>query len=125
MVKIITGPRGGQYYLRSGRKVYLKRPGIASYESRRAAQPAAGWGKRFPRKGTERHLLMKKCGNRCFLLPGSEGFPVCACRPRQGVKCTCSYDCAGITAAYGRARQHKYPKVASKALKLREKYCRK
>ena len=70
--KIFTGPRGGRYYLRHGRKVYIKNSQSLEYQKRRLDQPTTGWKQDFPRKGPERRLLYQHCGSQCFLLPNEE-----------------------------------------------------
>jgi hypothetical protein len=73
-------------------------------------QQSKGWALRAPKKGTERHTLMNKCKSKCFLLPHTEGFPVCTLN--------CRFDCGGILAAYRRAMQYKHPRVAAAARSL-------
>ena len=124
--KIFTGPRGGQYYLRNGRKIYIKNPQSPEYQKRRMAQPTTGWEEDFPRKGPERRLLYQQCGSQCFLLPDEEDpgrseFPICRkCADEE--HCDCQPDCRGIISAYKRARQWKYPEVAEKALEVEKEY---
>ncbi len=80
-----------------------------------------GWRAAAPQKGTERHELKQKCGDKCFLRPESEGFPICAAL-REGKGC--AIDCRGVVAAKVRARQYKYPKVAQRAERIsKEKAC--
>lgn len=56
-----------------------------------------GWAADAPKRGTDRHKLKKECGDKCFLVPEHEGFPIC---PRcLGDVCTCEIDCRGLTAA--------------------------
>jgi hypothetical protein len=57
------------------------------------------------------------------LMPKEKKFPICpACRSEN---CVCAPTCAGVTAAYVRSRQWKYPGVAKKAKSLQKKYCKK
>lgn len=70
-----------------------------------------GWAKRSPKLISQRRTLKSKCGSKCFLMPGKLKFPICA-------KHSCKKDCKGITSAYVRARQWKYPEVAKKAKSL-------
>ena len=79
-----------------------------------------GWRATAPQKGKERHELKRKCGDKCFLLPGEEKFPVCPSLRYTNGKC--QVDCRGVTAALVRARQYGYPEVAKKAVKLEKKY---
>jgi hypothetical protein len=63
---------------------------------------------------------MNRCGEACFLQPETEKFPICAAlREGQG----CAIDCRGLQAAYNRARQYKYNKVAEMARELLDKKC--
>lgn len=80
-----------------------------------------GWGSMAPQKGKERHELMKVCGEQCFLMPGREGFPICSSLD-EGKKYRCKVNCKGVNAAYIRARQWNYPKVAASALELKNRY---
>jgi hypothetical protein len=74
-----------------------------------------GWASRSPTRGAERHQLKKDCGNKCFLLPGEEKFPICQSPRMTGGVSNCTPDCTGIESAYIRARQYKYDDVAEKA----------
>jgi hypothetical protein len=77
-----------------------------------------GWASRSPTRGAERHQLKKDCGNKCFLLPGEEKFPICQSPRMTGGVSNCTPDCTGIESAYIRARQYKYDDVAEKAKAL-------
>jgi len=64
----------------------------------------------------ERTVMLKKCGNRCFLGP-NKTFPICR-------RNTCKVDRRGIEAAYIRAREYmkirgtpKYKRISAKAYK--------
>lgn len=60
-----------------------------------------GWSADAPKKGRDRHLLREKCGDKCFLIPDREAFPIC---PRcNDSECNCHIDCRGLTAAKIRA----------------------
>jgi hypothetical protein len=61
-----------------------------------------------PKTKSARKAIVNRCGNRCFLLPGKLGFPVCDphCRP----------SCSGLRAAFSRAQQTGRGKVARRAL---------
>ena len=63
---------------------------------------------------SQRVDLSKKCP-RCFLIPSEMKFPIC--------DKNCEIDCAGVHAAYVRAREWKYSDVAAKAEKILEKSC--
>jgi hypothetical protein len=68
-----------------------------------------GWRKQSP--GThERTLMMRRCGKKCFLGP-NKTFPICKKR-------TCKVDRRGVQAAFIRASQFHYRKIASRAKKL-------
>ncbi len=82
--------------------------------------PTRGWDSMSPQKGTERHLLKEKCGNKAFLMPEEEKFPV---MPALRVSDKCEYSCQGINSAIVRACQYNYLDVAEKAQKLGEKHC--
>lgn len=77
--------------------------------------PTRGWGILSPTR-RERHSLKEKCGNKAFLLPDQEKFPV------QNNKC--EYVCQGIQAAKNRACQYGYYDVAEKADRLAVKHCK-
>lgn len=88
---------------------------------RSLANPSYGWKLRSPQRGTARHLLHEKCGSKCFLQPEREGFPVCA--KYELTAPSCKFDCGGISTAYRRALQYKYPLVAKKAKALSKILC--
>jgi hypothetical protein len=68
-----------------------------------------GWAKQQP-STHERTLMLKRCGNRCFLGP-NKSFPICTRR-------TCKINRKGVYAAYVRARQWKHRNVSVKAKRL-------
>ena len=80
-----------------------------------------GWKAAAPQRGEERHELMQRCGEGCFLQPDTEGFPICpSLREGKG----CGIDCRGVTSALVRARQWGYENVAEEAEAIRkEKGC--
>jgi len=80
-----------------------------------------GWKSRSPLRGRERHQLKAECGDKCFLLPEEEKFPICPSPRITGGKSSCEIDCGGVQAAFNRAKQWKYPEIAKKAEKLLEK----
>ena len=80
-----------------------------------------GWSALAPQRGKERNELMKKCGEKCFLIPKEKKFPVCAATRVKGLEC--KYDCRGIASAKIRAKQYKYPEVAKLAEQLEKMYC--
>lgn len=69
-----------------------------------------GWATDAPKKGPERHHLRATCGDKCFLIPETEGFPICPRCDEQGA-CSCEVDCRGLTAAKIRAKQYKYTEL--------------
>lgn len=75
-----------------------------------------GWKDAAPKKGSERHRMKEECGDKCFLEPDSEGFPVCS-------KSSCDIDCRGVHSAYQRARQWGHDDTAKLARKMLDKYC--
>jgi len=74
-----------------------------------------GWDARAPTRGKERHQLHDECGDKCFLLPESEKFPICASPRMTGGKSKCAIDCGAVLSAKIRANQWKYEDVAKKA----------
>ena len=80
-----------------------------------------GWAIDAPKRGTERHTLKEKCGNKCFLLPETEAFPIC---PKcEGDQCTCQIDCRGLMAAKARAHQWKYTDLYETIDQLYDQKC--
>jgi len=74
----------------------------------------------MPRRGAERELLMQQCGTKAFLMPKSLKFPIVkASRGRSPSSCAISSK--GVLAAYRRAQQYGYPKVAKKAYHIAKK----
>lgn len=76
------------------------------------------WSKRAPKTKLERKALFARCGTKAFLDPKNLKFPVMA---KSG---PCVPDCAGVEAAYSRAKQFKRGKTASKARRLKNTSCR-
>lgn len=68
-----------------------------------------GWSKRAPKLVSQRRRLLAKCGTKAFLTPAKLKFPIIA---KTG---PCVVDCAGLRAAYARARQFHHPVAAKKA----------
>lgn len=75
-----------------------------------------GWTKRAPLGYHERYVILDKCGSGAFLIPTSHPphFPV--------VDKSCRFDCAGALAAYRRALQFGYPKIAAQAIRVASAY---
>ena len=71
--------------------------------------PWKGWKKQKP-SAHQRTVMLKKCGKKCFLGP-NKSFPIC-------IKNTCKRSKKGMYAAYIRAREWKYNKIASRAKRL-------
>jgi len=80
-----------------------------------------GWDARAPTRGKERHQLHDECGDKCFLLPESEKFPICASPRMTRGKSVCAIDCGGVLSAKVRANQWGYDEVAKKAEIIIEK----
>jgi hypothetical protein len=75
----------------------------------RKKSPIRGWSKEKP-SHHERTVMLKKCGHKCFLGPGTS-FPICK-------RNTCKISQHGVHAVYSRARQWKHDKVASRAKRM-------
>ncbi len=74
----------------------------------------SGWHADSPKPGTERHQLEAKCGDKCFLDPAREAYPICDKE--------CNVDCRGLHAAYIRARQNHQDDIAEEAQNLLRKF---
>lgn len=83
----------------------------------RKKSPVKGWKQESPKKKSTRKKILKKCGDKCFLLPNSLKFPICP-------KNSCQISCKGLLAAKIRAKQWKYENVAKKAKKIYNKKCK-
>ena len=70
------------------------RSGSRSRTRRNATEHS--WKEDAPNK-KERAVMLKKCGRKCFLGPGTS-FPVCTCG-------TCDVNHRGVQSAYSRARE--------------------
>lgn len=62
-----------------------------------------GWSKRAPSSELQRRKLKEKCGAKAFLDPKELAYPIMTVS--KGGAQACTFDCAGIQAAYKRARQ--------------------
>lgn len=82
-------------------------------------KPSKGWKKLSPHRGAERMLLMKQCGSRAFLMPKALKFPIV--KASRGRSRTCAISSKGTLAAYRRAQQYGYPKIARKAYDIARK----
>ena len=76
--------------------------------------PWAGWKNEEP-STHQRTLMLKNCGNKCFL-GSNKTFPICK-------KNTCKISNKGVYAAYVRAREYKsrgkkYTKIAERAKRI-------
>jgi hypothetical protein len=77
---------------------------------KRSISPMKGWVKYAPKKGQQRSLMKKKCGEKCFLIPHTNGFPIC--------EKNCVFSCRGLLAAKTRANQYKYKKISKEAERI-------
>jgi hypothetical protein len=68
-----------------------------------------GWKYEKPSR-QERTIMLKKCGSKCFLGPNGS-FPICK-------RNTCTISPIGVHAAYGRAREWRHERIASKAKRM-------
>lgn len=85
------------------------------------ASPTRGWAEAAPKPGKERHELKKACGDKAFLMPKSEKFPIVPAQ-KSPVK-NCAVACTGVQAAKNRACQTKNVEVAKKAQAIGVKNC--
>lgn len=108
-----VGPRGGRYYTKAGKKVYLKPTAARATPSMGVGRGGRvrGWKEAAPKGPTQRREMMARCGKSCFLEPKTLGFPVCA-------KGTCAVDCRGVVAAKARAAQYKHQGAYNRAVTL-------
>lgn len=128
MSSYITSPKtgriikvGGETYQKLlNTKRYAKSVMDATHIKSGKKSKTKGWKDAAPKRGIERRELKERCGDKCFLQPSSDGFPICASVKKDK---NCKIDCRGISSAYVRARQWDYPQVASKAKRLERKYC--
>uniref|UniRef100_A0A6C0BNQ5 Uncharacterized protein n=1 Tax=viral metagenome TaxID=1070528 RepID=A0A6C0BNQ5_9ZZZZ len=81
-----------------------------------------GWSKVAPRRGKPRKALKKKCGDKCFLDPKHDAFPICAKLSRSSS--SCEIDCRGVQAAKIRAAQWGYTNVKKAADELYRTKCK-
>lgn len=72
-----------------------------------------GWSDVKPGR-SERHELKNKCGDKCFLDPKNEKYPIC---PKYSYG-KCNIDCRGLLAAKIRASQWHQTKIADQANQL-------
>jgi|SRR5579862_9768484 hypothetical protein len=80
-----------------------------------------GWAAAAPQKGYERHQLKKICGDKAFLNPSKEGFPIMSALRNTGGKCKIT--CQGVEAAHIRACQWNHCDIAQKAVDVGIKNC--
>ena len=74
--------------------------------------PWTGWKSENP-NSSQRTVMMKKCGKKCFLGP-KKSFPICK-------KNTCKISKKGVYAAFIRSRQYHHKNISKKAEKLLKK----
>lgn len=82
--------------------------------------PTRGWAALSPQRGRERHELMEQCGNKAFLEPQSEKYPIMGALRAGG---GCQINCQGVQSAYNRANQYKHFDIARKAQQIGESHC--
>ena len=87
---------------------------VSKTRKTRKGQPTKGWSKLSPNTH-ERTLMLKRCGQRCFLGP-NKSFPICRKR-------TCKVSSKGVYAAYIRAKEwgkskKTYKSIAAKAKRI-------
>lgn len=76
-----------------------------------------GWRNSAPRSINPRRALYKRCGSRCFLMPGKLKYPICSKTSRS-----CKPDCRGLLASIIRAKQYsRSPSTAKKARNIARK----
>lgn len=79
------------------------------------AQPEKGWTKKVRKRTTKRRQQLKRCGDKCYLEPGTgkrgsrPKYPVCG-------KNSCTVTCGGLQAAFNRARMQRNAKIKKTAL---------
>lgn len=102
---------------------YLQKKITQQIERQTEARGSAnrGWAADSPKRGTDRHLLKEKCGDRCFLVPETEAFPICP-RCVDGI-CQCELDCRSLPSAKSRAQQHKYTYLAPIIEQIQKSKC--
>ena len=117
MPDIYTGPRGGKYYLRKGRKVYLKSLKKLT-RSKGTKKSPKDWALEAPITPYQKEELIDRCGPKCFLELnvedlGRSKYPICK-KCRQG-HCDCHYDCRGLSEAYKQAKRVDDQLIADRA----------
>jgi hypothetical protein len=101
----------------------LKMPTRPQAQSDGRGSRTRGWSADAPQRGLDRQFLRDQCGNKCFLIPETYGFPICP-RCVDG-HCKCQIDCRGLAAAKIRAHQHKYTHLYDAIDRLEATKCRK
>lgn len=94
-------------------------------KSEKRGQRTRGWSGTAPHRGHQRHQLKEKCGDKCFLIPATEAFPIC---PKLGGLSSphappCQLSCQGLHAAKIRAHQYKYTDLYQSIDKLLKDKC--
>ena len=89
------------------RRMYIGSRRRSSRRRRRSRPKRYRW--KAPSKVTTRRSMLHRCGPKCFLIPNPRDpkFPICTSNCKKSVN--------GLHAAYVRAKQWKYNKVARKA----------
>ena len=98
-----------------------KKPEPTQVAPKRRGSVTRGWAEDAPKRGYPRHLLKEQCGDKCFLMPETEKFPIC---PKCiGKKCSCQIDCRGLYSAKIRAHQYKYTNLYNEIDNLIKENC--
>lgn len=120
-MKNYSRPLAAELYRRQPRYIQEKLAHQLQHVNDSRGRQTRGWLAASPKRGHERHVLRKTCGDKCFLLPGQEKFPICpSCLDPTCNNCI--PDCRGIAAAKIRAAQYHYENVYQRALQLEKEY---
>lgn len=79
------------------------------------------WAAVSPKTKAERAALLHTCGPKCFLMPGTLKYPVCAALSKVPKTTRCEYHAAGARAALARAAEFHHPALVSRARRVLRK----
>lgn len=124
MDKFVTNPETGRRIKVGG--VTYKKLFVGDTRAVGCGKPVVmnsprGWKQSAPTHGNERHILKQKCGDKCFLQPEKEGFPVCRRCTKDA--CECEIDCRGVISAKIRAHQYKHTQLYDQIERLDKEHC--